>query len=89
MAADVRDGANLIFQPAARAQAETDRLRDLPCATSYVLIREKAYASIARDLASIARPILRETDVKRSGLVLLKIEPASTTVADRRVTVPR
>ena len=84
IAADVRDGTNLIFQPAARARAEKDRLvdaiRDLSSETAYVLIRDKAYAPIAADLAAIARPVLRETDVKRGGLVLLKVEPGPPTV---------
>lgn len=83
LAEDVRKGSALAAVPAARAEAERQRLLEAirvqarAGSSPFLLLREKTYASLARDLAPIARPLIREADVKRNGLVLLDVSPAA------------
>jgi 4-amino-4-deoxy-L-arabinose transferase-like glycosyltransferase len=68
----------LIYDPVERTNREKqillDWLRQPVHGSRYVLIRTKLYDLFAPDLKGLATPVLRERDMKRNNLVLLRIE---------------
>ena len=54
-------------------------------AADYLLLRDKVYGPLASDLDPLGSLVLRESGVKRNGLVLLRIEHPAEPDAERRI----